>query len=75
MDKARGKMKKHFVGYFLFQSASNIMTDVGEECSEEAPKAISNRSPNLDEKYSEEAPEAFPEGPPNPFAQHLPRLS
>lgn len=29
---------------------------------------------DLDEKYSEEAPEAFPEGPPNPLAQHLPRL-
>lgn len=49
--------------------------DLGEECSEEAPKAFPKRSPNLDEKYSEEAPEAFSEGSPNPFAQHLPRLS
>ena len=58
------------------QCASNIMTDdLGEECSEEAPKAFPKRSPNLDEKYSEEAPEAFSEGPPNPLAQHLPRLS
>ena len=49
--------------------------DLGEECSEEAPKAISKSSPNLDEKYSEEAPEAFSESSPNPLAQHLPRLS
>ena len=58
------------------QSAFNKLTnDLEEKCSEEAPKAISNRSPNLDEKYSEEAPEAFSESPPNPLAQHLPRLS
>ena len=58
------------------QSASIMITDdLDEKCSEEAPKAISNRSPNLDEKYSEEAPEAFSESPPNPLAQHLPRLS